>query len=436
MPRSYIVYNPGSHPAPKWIAARMAEDGVLDQYWTSAQLSSHSKNSRWFSALPKAVQKEFNSRQLPLPLLGSVLKRAALLQDIAASISRRFGDSRLERRLLHARNRAIASRIVRQLRRGVGEDVWVVLPSNTHGGLALKCQSLGIPYALYTPLPFSDFSSALMAEEEAANPDWAGHLHFVADDPLAGDPDATVEAAGASLVLANSNFTARSFMNLNSPERVVAIPLAVDLERFRRLGLLGSAVSSRAPNEPLRVAYSGHISQRKGLSYLFEALNTIPNYENYLLTVVGSDSTQMEAQLRQSNPNVRARFLQSLPQEELWSLLSQQHVFVFPTLLDGFGNVLIEASALGLPTIATDRCGSLDIGLIPTGGILIEAQSSSAIRNALQKLFDDEPARTQMGINATMIIEHGRSWTDYGNDVIEALSMATPFPTATQPSND
>ncbi|MDN4641336.1 glycosyltransferase family 4 protein [Agreia sp. PsM10] len=405
----------------------MADEGVLAQYWTSAQVGNQANDSLWLGALPKSIRNEFNSRQLPISIRGPLLKRAAIARDLAAAIARRIGNSDLERRLLHARNRAIAKKIIGQLKMRGEEDLWVIIPSNTHSGLARQCIRLGVPYALYTPLPLADYSSNLMAEEAVSNPDWARHLHFIAGDPLAADRDAAIEAKGASLVLANSAFTGKSFATLVDQERIASIPLAVDIERFRALGLLGSATDERKATEPLKVTYSGHISQRKGLSYLFEAIEGSSHPENYELLLIGSDTTQMESQLRGTYPHVRATFVRSLPQESLWRRLASQHVFVFPTLLDGFGNVLIEASALGLPSIVTDRCGGLDIGLVPDGGSLVPAQDGGSIRDALQNLYAAEDERRLMGIAATAVVARGRSWADYGADVLKALTQGTPL---------
>ena len=423
--RKFVVFNPGSHPAPRWIARALAVDGSLVRYWTSGQMLTSEAKNGFYRLLPGFVRRELQGRLLPEELDSNNVGRAGIALDIAAAIAKRLRRPNLERRLLHARNRVLARKAVRSAAAVRGGSVWLLLPTNTHSDIATLCDQKGIPYALYTPLPYAPYCDALMDDEALENPAWSRHLHFVSDDPLAGDRNAATEAAGARLVIANSKFTADSFATIVPRDRVVAVPLAVNVDQFRRAALLGRARGSlRETDEPLSIVYTGHISQRKGLFYLFSAVAEASNHGNFTITLFGSDTTGMQDQLRKTFPDVSATFVPSLPQRDLWERMSEHHVFAFPTLLDGFGNALIEAAALGLPIVATPRCGAVDLGLSPEAAIIVNAGSATDLTKALVDLYAGETSRRLMSTRSAEIVAAGRTWSDYGSDVVEIMKAA------------
>ena len=65
-------------------------------------------------------------------------------------------------------------------------------------------------------------------------------------------------------------------------------------------------------------------------------------------------------------------FCGRVPFDELLNHLQSSHVFVFPTLGEGFGLVLLESMAAGLPVITTSNCGGADIVSEGKDGFLIK----------------------------------------------------------------
>ena len=54
-------------------------------------------------------------------------------------------------------------------------------------------------------------------------------------------------------------------------------------------------------------------------------------------------------------PNVRARFLGPIPPDQVQATLLDYHFFLFPTLNENFGHVILEALLAGLPVITSDQ---------------------------------------------------------------------------------
>ncbi len=73
-----------------------------------------------------------------------------------------------------------------------------------------------------------------------------------------------------------------------------------------------------------------------------------------------------------------AHFLGALPNDELAEIYASADVFVFPSLTDTFGNVLLEAMASGCPTAAFPVTGPMDI--VDAGGVLSQDLREAALR--------------------------------------------------------
>jgi glycosyltransferase involved in cell wall biosynthesis len=117
----------------------------------------------------------------------------------------------------------------------------------------------------------------------------------------------------------------------------------------------------------------------KGIPYLLESFSylRLPNAELWL---IGSVSQDMQPLLNRYVGD-SIRYLGAKPYMELRTYYNQASVVVFPTLLDSFGLVILEAMACGKPVIATTHSAAPDImsGNTPF--------SSEVIAEALEKTY-------------------------------------------------
>ena len=75
------------------------------------------------------------------------------------------------------------------------------------------------------------------------------------------------------------------------------------------------------------------------------------------------------------------------------------NVFVLPTYREGFGNVLIEAAALGIPVISTKVTGVIDAVNDGYNGILVAPKNVEELENAMGILYEDKSLRKKYGTN-------------------------------------
>jgi glycosyltransferase involved in cell wall biosynthesis len=77
--------------------------------------------------------------------------------------------------------------------------------------------------------------------------------------------------------------------------------------------------------------------------------------------------------------------------------------FVLPSYREGFPNTVIEAGAMGLPSIVTDINGSNEIISDSVNGLIVPPKDSEALFNAMRKMLDDNIFRESSSVCREMI---------------------------------
>jgi glycosyltransferase involved in cell wall biosynthesis len=411
------VFNPGTHPAPKWIAAEAARQGRLFAYATGVGLAETE-----ILAIQKVSARAANrlrQRMLPPEISRAALLRGGALQEVKSLRSIARSDWPAARRSLTARNQIILDKLGRLLDRSPEAAEVLLLPTGTRVDVHRR---ISLPIVLYTTLPIASHGEAVLRQEAEANPRWANFIGDIATDERS-DFDAA-ELEKARVVLANSSYTAASFRAAGVPSESIRIePLSVDRERvWISAGIAAPVTRKRASGEVLKLAFVGQIVQRKGLSYLFEALNRLPEGQ-VELTLVGTDPLGMTDALRAAYPAVRAHFTGPMPQGRVWKLLSDSHVMVFPSLLEGFGNVILEALAVGCPVITTARTGAPDLGIFGNSAVEVSPGDVESLHIAVVDLLANEDYRQWLSNNARSLDVFG-GWSGYARRALKAAATA------------
>jgi glycosyltransferase involved in cell wall biosynthesis len=175
-------------------------------------------------------------------------------------------------------------------------------------------------------------------------------------------------------------------------------PYGVDLEQFplRR---------NNPPAEPT-VLFVGNWTYRKGVDVLADAIANMPGVRLVHVGALGDAPFPTQPQLFHHEP---------VPQWQLRSYYEASHVFVLASREDGFGLVLSQALASGLPVVCTDRTGGPDLAQAPGLAKLIQivpAGDSNALRCALTDALKDAMGSNQVTI-LTDAERENLSWKAY-----------------------
>ena len=117
--------------------------------------------------------------------------------------------------------------------------------------------------------------------------------------------------------------------------------------------------------------------------------------------------------------------------DELFWVLAQCDVFVFPSLRDGGGLVVVEAMAAGKPVVCLDLAGP-GLHVTETCGVKVAARSPEQaiqdLASGIERLYVEPGLRRQMGLAARQRVEQLYDWDRVADRVIEAYEQALGVP--------
>lgn len=219
------------------------------------------------------------------------------------------------------------------------------------------------------------------------------------------------EIALADVIITNSSLTARSHIAAGAdPAKVHAVPLAAPppiSDVIERPGCV---------KRQLTVMWAGPFSLRKGAHYMVEAWKQIAVGGAARLEVYGC-VTVPERVVAAAGDDVT--FHGSVSRSSLYEAYKEADVLVFPTLSDGFGMVVAEAFAHGLPVITTDQAGAADL-VTSDNGLVIPAADPRALADALRWCLDNRSRLAEMRHHA-LDTARRRQWSAFRRDLVSAL---------------
>ena len=144
------------------------------------------------------------------------------------------------------------------------------------------------------------------------------------------------------------------------------------------------------------------LTPRKGHAVLLQALAGLQHHR-WVLHIVGSTERDpgTSARLRaQAAPlGERVVWHGELPGTALHAHYAAADVFVLPSLYEGYGMVVAEAIAHGLPVVTTDG-GALADTLPPAAGLQVPAGDAPALQAALDRVLSDPALRAHLADGA------------------------------------
>jgi glycosyltransferase involved in cell wall biosynthesis len=222
-----------------------------------------------------------------------------------------------------------------------------------------------------------------------------------------------LEFHAADRVMVLSNAASRSLVEEGiGAGKIFVNPCGVDLSRFMP--------PEKKVDDVFRIIYCGNISPRKGVHYLLQAFSEL-NLDHAELCLIGSAPTPSFGRLLARHQSGNVRFLGTFPHNELRQVYAQGSVFVLPSLADGFGMVVPQAMACGLPVIVTENVGAADIVADGVDGYVVPIRDVAALKDKIRYLYEDPAARQRMSDAAVTKAGRHLSWDAYGDRLVSWL---------------
>jgi len=376
----------------------LVERDMLAEFWTTITWDCESSLNR---LLPSRLQRQFDRRcyenvpkaklkSFPWRELVRLLARFSPVEKMLCSGERPFS--------VIGMFRSFDKKVAGRLDKVHPDAVYA------HEGGALQtfqaARKLGIKAVYELPSGYWYWERDLSKLEESQNPDFANML------PKLGDSEAHMRWKDEELALAD---------RVVVPSQHVRRTLSgvIPDERIRVVAYGAPAICPRLEEEkprsgrPLQILFAGALHQRKGIGYLIKAAEMLGRDGD--LTLIGrrfASNRIIDAACR------RARWYDSLPHKDLLDMMTRMDVLVLPSLSEGFGMVVTEALACGLPVIVTTNVGAGDLIQDGREGFIVPIASADAIADKLAILHKDRDLLRQMSHNAYETAANN-SWEGY-----------------------
>ena len=190
----------------------------------------------------------------------------------------------------------------------------------------------------------------------------------------------------ADAIICSSTFTRRSLLEAGCDERIChVVPYGIELP-----------ADQPAPSfdGPFDVLFVGSAGQRKGLHHLLLAWQqaSLPNGSR--LTIVCRVIDRGIRELAAGTTGVRIRH--DVDARERDGLYARSHIMAMPSLVEGFGQVYLEALAHGCPVLGTPNTALPDLGGEADGIFVAAAGDAAHLTARLEQLASLIPARPDL----------------------------------------
>lgn len=362
----------------------------------------------------------------------------ALAQALPATLSSKVrgrSDPRLPpERIYRLHGIAIGTMVSRGL--GISPDVIYERVSPVYGeraaDLARKLRSDLFMYSIHADAAFSaryshdpykvlfQFHPHIAMEREIINTDLA--LTRIKDPTSRQTLEGTLDPGPVRLasdeawrladqIICTSNFTKRSLVAAGADsERIAVIPYGIYLPE-------PSTLISTGAEGHFKVLFVGTGLYRKGLHHLLKAWEQARLPKSASLDVVARTiEPSLLAQLRRT---AGVTYRAGVSQKELEDLYQSSSLFAMPSLVEGFGQVFLEALAYGLPVLGTPNTSVPDLGSPEDGAFVVPVSDVDSLTAMLEHLAIYIPANPRLRLRAQETARRF-TWKRFREKIVQA----------------
>lgn len=350
------------------VAKAMKQLGVLDKFFTSAYVSN-SKLQKYFTR----TDNTYWTRRFVEGVAGEDVD-ANWRFELKEVLLRRFlGKVPAVQKAVYARDTEFDKYMAKQLRDRSQASVFWGFQGSCHASIQ-SANELGLLSVCELATAHVTEAKRILGAEAKLWPEWADSIDNLVFEPWY-EKRLEEEPVLANKVIAASQFTKQSLINSGiDAGKVEVLPLGFDLRHIPY-----QERTSHNTNAPLRLLYVGTVTQRKGIAYLLEAMSNFSKNDVELHIVGGVQGSG------NSFRSLEDRYIYKSPvsQHEMFALYQQYDVLVLPTIFEGFGLVIVEALAAGVPVITTPHSMGPDVITNNENGFIVPIRNVEAITEAI-----------------------------------------------------
>ena len=214
----------------------------------------------------------------------------------------------------------------------------------------------------------------------------------------------------ADAITVLSEITRKEIVKLTK-KKVDLIPFGVDTDKF--------IPATKSASKFFRIGTIRTLSEKYGVEYLIRAFALVAGkYPNIVLDIVGDGELKdklvaLSGELGVSDKVVFHGFISQQKEfDKYYSILSQLDIFAILSVLDSetFGVAAVEASACGIPVVATNVGGLTEVILDGKTGLIVPPRDVLKTAKAIEKLISDQQLRNSMRVAGRNFVMENYDW--------------------------
>ena len=170
--------------------------------------------------------------------------------------------------------------------------------------------------------------------------------------------------------------------------------------------------------------YLGALKKRKNLFFLLECLKGLSELSGKewicLVSGRGKDAGELKKQTELLGLSHKVKFCGYIPEDEKVSMLNLCDIFLFPSLLEGFGMAAVEAMACGKPVIALKNASLPEIIKNGETGFLVSPGDKKEYISSLSYLIESNKECVEMGVKAASHVKKTFNWDKCAEKVMSS----------------
>ncbi|NEQ98018.1 MAG: glycosyltransferase family 4 protein [Cyanothece sp. SIO2G6] len=410
-PRISLIH-PTSNPNSRNAAIALAETNLLHEIITTTAYNPNGTLGHILNHLPKAlgqpIAKELSRRTWIAPhgtkLCSYPWRETVRVSLTKTGLSRQFGirDQQLVDWVYQTIDRQVANHHLDNI-----SAVYAYEDGAETTFTVAKQKGIHCLYDL--PIAFYRTSQAIQKEEAERFPELASSLQAVQDSQVKlARKDREIQLADHIFVA--SSMTKRSLLDAGvSSKKISVIPYGAPIEYFH---------PQPKQDQQFRALFVGRVGPRKGVHYLLDAWQQLklPNAELQLIGV----NELPDHWLAQYERSIC--YCASVPHHSLNAYYSNASVFVFPSLVEGFGLVLLEAMACGIPVITTPNTAGPDIINDGVDGFIVPIRDVEVLKEKIEWCYQHPKELMGMGHAARQKAEQ-LNWAKYRSQLAQNVTQ-------------
>ncbi len=185
-----------------------------------------------------------------------------------------------------------------------------------------------------------------------------------------------------------------------SPAHVRVVPNPVDLDRVAVAAAESLDAGLQAQWVSPVIVAAGRLAEAKNYPLLIDAMAVLRQQMPARLFILGEGELEGAIRARIAERGLTGAVVLCGFQRNPWKFIAKADVFALTSHYEGFGNVLVEAMACGVPVVATASAGTNDIIRDEQDGLLVAQHTAEAVAAALARLLGNQEFRGRLGAAA------------------------------------